>query len=86
MRRNGSRIFLTVGVVVAVALTYPVVRGPISATIEDHGVSYHVSLWHGGTLVVLYVLVTCGSLLASGRGHVRAWGRSTSSPSRSSPG
>lgn len=62
------------GVVVAVALMYAVMRGPIVATINGHYISYHVPLWHGGTLVVLYVIATCGPLLASSRGHVRAWG------------
>ena len=48
--------------------------GPLVATINGHYISYHVGLWHGGTLVVLYALATCGSLLASGLSHVRAWG------------
>lgn len=71
-RRTG--LFVGVGVVVAVALMYAVVRGPIDSTIEGRHLAYRVELWHGGTLVVLYVLATCGALLASGRRHVRAWG------------
>lgn len=74
--RLRTGVFVAVGVVVAVALMYAVVRGPIVATINGHYISYHVPLWHrhGGTLVVLYVIATCGPLLASRRGHVRAWG------------
>jgi len=74
VHRLRTGMFLAVGIAVAVALMNAMVRGPIVATINGHYVSYHVGLWHGGTLVVLYVLATCGSLLASGRGHVRAWG------------
>lgn len=72
--RARTAAFVVVGIAVAGALMYGVVRGPIDATINGHYISYHVGLWHGGTLVVLYVFVTCGSLLASGHGHVRAWG------------
>ena len=72
--RLRTGMFVAVGIAVAFALMYAVVRGPIVATINGHYISYHVGLWHGGTLVVLYVLATCGSLLASGHGHVRAWG------------
>jgi hypothetical protein len=65
---------VAVGVFVAVDLTYAVVRGPVVATIDGHHIVYEVDLWHGGTLVLLYVLATCGSLLASDRRYVRRWG------------
>jgi hypothetical protein len=66
--------FTAIGAGVAVLLTYPIVRGPIEATIEGHHIDYRVNLWHGGTLVFLYVVATCGSLLASQRAHVRWFG------------
>jgi len=69
-----TRVFVTVGVVVAADLTYAVVRGPIDATIDGRSINYQVDLWHGGTLVLLYVLATCGSLLASEHRYVRVWG------------
>lgn len=72
--RLRTQIFVGIGAVVAAALMYAVVRGPIEATVRGHYISYDVDLWHGGTLVALYVLATCGSLLTSARGHVRAWG------------
>ena len=72
--RLRTTMFVTVGIAVAIALMYAVVRGPVVATINGHYIAYHVGLWHGGTLVVLYVLATCGSLLASDHVHVRAWG------------
>lgn len=72
--RLRTATFAAVGTGVAVALMYAVVRGPIVATINGHYISYDVGLWHGGTLVVLYVLATCGALLVSDHAHVRAWG------------
>ena len=59
------RAFVVLGVFVAVVLMYAVLRGPYTATIEGHHIDYRVDLWHGGALVVLYVVATCGSLLAS---------------------
>jgi hypothetical protein len=70
--RNG--IFVAIGTVVAIDLMWAVARGPVTATINGHYIAYQVDLWHGGTLVVLYVLATCGALLASDLPHVRAWG------------
>jgi hypothetical protein len=35
---------------------------------------YVVDLWHGGLIVVLYVVATCGSLLLSSHRHVRWFG------------
>ena len=66
--------FTAIGVGVAILLTYPVVRGPIDATIQGNHIDYRVDLWHGGTLVFFYVVATCGSLLASQRSHVRWFG------------
>jgi hypothetical protein len=66
--------FVALGGVVAVLLMAAVVRGPIGAVIQGHHVLYRVDLWHGDTLAVLYVLVTCGSMLLSGHSHVRAYG------------
>ena len=71
--RLRTGMFVAVGTIVAIALMYAVVRGPIATTIEGHYLAYRVELWHGGTLWS-YVIATCGSLLASGHRHVRAWG------------
>ncbi|GAB3258022.1 DUF6629 family protein [Nocardioides dilutus] len=73
-RRRRSGVFVAVGLAVAVALMYALVRGPVDVTIEGRYLAYRVDLWHGDTLVVLYVLATCGSLLVSSHRHVRAWG------------
>ncbi|MGZ4497291.1 MAG: DUF6629 family protein [Nocardioides sp.] len=72
--RLRTGLFLGVGATVSVVLMSAVVRGPVVTTIRGHYISYDVGLWHGGALVVLYVLATCGSLLVSSHRHVRAWG------------
>lgn len=64
--RRRIRLFIAIGAGVSVALMYSVVRGPIEAIIQGHHIDYRVDLWHGGLLVALYVVATCGSLLASG--------------------
>jgi len=63
-RRPLMGVFVCVGAVVSADLMFAVVRGPITATIEGHYIAYEVDLWHGGGLVVLYVLATCGSVAA----------------------
>jgi len=73
-RRWRTSVFVVLGTVVAALLTSAVVRGPIAAVVEGHHVDYQVDLWHGDTLVVLYVLATCGSMLVSDHPHVRAYG------------
>jgi multisubunit Na+/H+ antiporter MnhB subunit len=60
-RRVG--VFTATGVVVAVVLMYAVVRGPVEASIEGHHIAHRLDLWHGGIIVTLYVVATCGSML-----------------------
>ncbi len=69
-----TTIFATIGAGVAIALMYAVVRGPITARIDGRHIAYHVELWRGGILVLLYVVATCGSLLLSTHRHVRWFG------------
>ena len=73
-RRRQVAIFTAVGAVVSTVLTYAIVRGPVDATIEGHHIRYQVDLWHGGLIVGLYLLATCGSLLWSSQRHVRWFG------------
>jgi hypothetical protein len=73
-RRRQVGIFTAVGAVVSTVLTYAIVRGPVDATIEGHHIRYEVDLWHGGLIVGLYLLATCGSLLWSSQRHVRWFG------------
>jgi hypothetical protein len=73
-RRPLMGVFVCVGAVVSADLMFAVIQGPITATVEGHYIAYEVDLWHGGGLVVLYVLATCGSLLLSAHPHVRVYG------------
>ncbi|MGB8861165.1 MAG: DUF6629 family protein [Ilumatobacteraceae bacterium] len=66
--------FTTLGTLVAGVLMYSVIRGPITAEIEGHHIAYDADLNRGGLLVALYVVATCGSLLASHHLHVRWFG------------
>ncbi len=72
--RRRTRVFVATGALVAAVLMYAVVRGPVDAWIEGRHIAYDVELWHGGALVGLYVVATCGSLLISAHPHVRWYG------------
>jgi hypothetical protein len=73
-RRRRVAAFTFVGAVVSIVLTEAIVRGPVSATIEGHHIDYEVGLAHGGAIVGLYLLATCGTLLLSSRRPVRWFG------------
>jgi len=73
-RRPRMTVFVALGAVVAAVLMYGIVRGPIDARIEGHHIAYVVDLWHGGFVTALYVIATCGALLASHRRYVRRFG------------
>lgn len=51
----------------------PDVRRPIETT-RVHHIAYRVDLWHGGVIVAVYVLATCGSMLLCKHSHVRWYG------------
>lgn len=74
VNRRRVRILTGLGVGVAAVLVHAVVRGPVEASIQGHHIDYRVNLWHGGLIVALYLVVTCGSLLLSGHSHVRWFG------------
>jgi hypothetical protein len=67
-RRRQSFIapFVALGVVVAVVLLITLLRGPVVAHIGAYHISYSIGLRNGVLIVGLYVVATCGSLLASG--------------------
>ena len=66
MRRRVICGFGVLGVAVATALTVAMFRSPIHAMIEGRHVAYTVdALAHGGQITALYVVATCGALLAS---------------------
>jgi hypothetical protein len=66
--------FALIGVIVATTLMHSVIRGPVDASIDGRHIVYSVDLWHGGVVVVFYVIATCGALLASRRRRTRWYG------------
>jgi hypothetical protein len=65
-RRRVIAAFGVLGVGVAASLAVSVFRGTISAVINGRHVDYAVdAVGHGGPLTTLYVIATCGALLAS---------------------
>ena len=67
MRRQVMMVFLLLGSGVTAILLGAVARGPIGAEIVGHHISYSAHLGDAAAPVtVLYVVATCGSLLASG--------------------
>ena len=72
--RGRIKFFAVVGIGVSTVLMYAVVRGPVQASIRGRHIDYRIDLGHGGTLVALYLLATCGSLLTSAHAHVRWFG------------
>ena len=72
--RRRLAVFATLGAAVTAVLVHALVRGPVAATIEGHHVAYRVDLPAGGLIVVLYVIATCGSLLASSIPRVQLFG------------
>ena len=72
--RRRLAVFTVIGAVVAVTLMHSVIRGPVDASINGHHIDYRVELWHGGIVVMLYVVATCGALLASHHRRVRWFG------------
>jgi hypothetical protein len=74
-RRRLISAFVGLGVAVAVALAIGIFRGPIGAEIQGHHVAFQVdAVSRGGLLTVLYVVATCGALLACSYREIAAIG------------
>jgi hypothetical protein len=75
MRRRVIAGFAVLGLAVAASLAIAVVRGPISAVVDGRHVEYAVdAVGHGGPLTIVYVIATCGALLASSYRDIAAIG------------
>jgi hypothetical protein len=73
--RRAIAAFGVLGVAVAVVLTIAIFRGPINAVIDGRHVAYHVeALDDGGRWTALYVVATCGALLACSSRDIAALG------------
>jgi hypothetical protein len=64
-RRRVVVPFAALGAVVSVVLLMGLFSGPVTAEIDGLYVAYDVSLDYGGQITALYVIATCGPLLAS---------------------
>lgn len=74
-RRRIITAFGALGVAVAVGLTVPMFRGPVTATMQSRHIEYNIeALTRGGQLTSLYVIATCGALLASSYRDLAAFG------------
>lgn len=67
-------ILVGLGVVVAVALTLPVIFGSISVADGGNHLAYSASLMLGGPFAVLYVVATCGALVMASDRVVAIYG------------
>jgi Family of unknown function (DUF6629) len=74
-RRRVIGVFAVAGLVVSVALGSAMFRGPIHAAIQGHHISYELDGLHaGGEWTALYVVATCGALLACSSRDIAAIG------------
>lgn len=76
---DGSRLpvmstLVGLGVVVATALTLPLIFGSISVVDGGNHLAYSTSLVLGGLFAVLYVVATCGALVMSSDRVVAIYG------------
>jgi hypothetical protein len=64
-QRRAMTPFCVLGAVIAAVMLVAVVRGPVTSQIQGHHIVYGVNLRFGGQLTALYVVATCGVMLAS---------------------
>jgi len=62
--------FLALGVVTSALLLETMLSGHPSAKLGSYHVAYSIGLQHGVVIIGLYILATCGSMLASGLRNV----------------
>jgi hypothetical protein len=66
--------FVALGAAVAAVLLHALVRGPVSAVIEQHHIDDRIDLWLGGPVAAAYVVATVGPMLRSRQVHLRWFG------------
>jgi hypothetical protein len=69
-RRKVIAPFLTLGVVTSAVLLETMLSGHPDATLGAYHVAYSIGLQHGMVIIGLYILATCGSMMASGQRNV----------------
>jgi Family of unknown function (DUF6629) len=73
-RRRTMMPFVVLGVAVSAVLLAAMLRGPIDVTEHPYHLAYSMNINHGGLVVALYVVATCGALLFSGYRHIEIFG------------
>jgi uncharacterized protein DUF6629 len=66
--------FLAIGLGVSAVLLVTMLRNGPSVTLGAYHLAYSIGLQHGIIVVGLYIVATCGSLLASGYRHIVIFG------------
>jgi hypothetical protein len=69
-RRKVIAPFLALGVVTSAVLLETMLNGHPSAKLGTYHVAYSIGLQHGMVIIGLYILATCGSMIASGLRNV----------------
>jgi hypothetical protein len=73
-RRLRIMPFLAIGAVVSAVLLETMLRNGPSVTLGAYHLAYSIGLQHGVVVIGLYIVATCGSLLASGFRHIVVFG------------
>jgi hypothetical protein len=73
-RRRSMMPFVVLGVAVSAVLLAAMLRGPIGVTEHPYHLAYSINISHGGLVIALYVVATCGALLFSGYRHIEIFG------------
>jgi len=73
-RRSRIVPFLAIGVGVSTVLLETILRNRPSVTLGSYHLAYSIGLQHGVVIIGLYIVATCGALLASGFRHIVVFG------------
>ena len=73
-RRRVAAGFSAVGIAVAAVLLAAMVRGPMTVRLRPYHLAYGVRLTDGLTVVILYVVATCGAALFSSDRRIVTFG------------
>lgn len=73
-RRRTMMPFVVLGAAVSAVLLAAMLRGPNDVTEHPYHLAYSINISHGGLVVALYVVATCGALLFSGYRHIEIFG------------
>ncbi len=66
--------FLAIGTGVSTVLLTTMLQNHPSVTLGSYHLAYSIGLQHGVVVIGLYIVATCGSLLASGFRHIVVFG------------